>query len=79
MRSGRHGPPARAASRLHLAVGAVGRPVVFGEGLELQRVESVLPAADVLHGVLSAAALAGETREGVDRVNYDWLLVDKVI
>lgn len=52
---------------------------MFGEGLELQRVEGVLPAADVLHGVLSAAALAGETGGGVDRVNYDWLPVDKVI
>lgn len=62
--SGRQGPPAGAASRLHLAVGAVGRPVVFGEGLELQRVEGVLPGADVLHSVLSAAALAGETGGG---------------
>lgn len=37
-----------------------------GEGLELQRVEGVLPAADVLHRVLPPAALAveKETRVG---------------
>lgn len=64
VRSGWHGPPAGATSRLHLAVGAVRWPVVFGEGLELQRVEGILPTADVLHSVLSAAALAGETGGG---------------
>lgn len=51
-------------SGLDLAVGAVRRPVVFGEGLELQRVKRVLSASDVLHSVFSAAALAGETEQG---------------
>lgn len=46
----------------HLAEGAVRWPVVSGEGLELQRVEGILPAAHILHSVLPAAALAGETR-----------------
>lgn len=59
-------------SGLGLAVGAVGRPVVFGEGLELQRVKGVLSAADVLHSVFSAAALTGETeRDGGVRQNGD--------
>lgn len=65
-------------SGLDLAVGAVRRPVVFGEGLELQRVKRVLSASDVLHSVFSAAALAGETEQGgggfTDR-DDDWLVV----
>lgn len=48
-------------SGLHLPVGALGGTVVFGEGLELQAVERVLPAADVLHRVLSPAAFTEET------------------
>lgn len=36
---------------------------MFGEGLELQRVERVLSASDVLHGVFPSAALAEETEE----------------
>lgn len=55
-------PLARGPSGFHLAEGAIGRPVVSGEGFELQRVEGVLPAAHILHSVLPAAALAGETR-----------------
>lgn len=51
-------------SGLGLAEGAVRRPVVFGKSLELQRVKGVLPAADVLHSVFSAAALTGETERG---------------
>lgn len=35
-----------------------------GKGLELQRVEGVLPAAHVLRSILPAAALAGEIRGG---------------
>lgn len=49
-------------SGLHLPVGAVGGAVVFGEGLELQRVEGVLSASHVLHGVFTSAALAEEKR-----------------
>lgn len=41
---------------------------MFGEGLELQRVEGVLPAADVLHRVLPPAALAEETQTRVGGV-----------
>lgn len=55
-------PLAGGPSGFHLAEGAVRRPVVPGEGLELQRVEGILPAAHILHSVLPAAALAGETR-----------------
>lgn len=55
--------PVPVLSGLHLAEGAVRRPVVFGEGLELQRVEGVLPAAHVLHSVLSPAAFAEETQQ----------------
>lgn len=36
---------------------------MFGEGLELQRVERVLSASDVLHGVFPSAALTEETEE----------------
>lgn len=35
---------------------------MFGEGSELEGVEGVLPTSDVLHRVLSAAALAEEKR-----------------
>lgn len=51
-------------SCVHFPVGAVRWSVVFGEGLELQRVKRVLSAADVLHGVFSSATLAEETKRG---------------
>lgn len=51
-------------SGLDFTEGAVGRSVVFGEGLELQGVKSVLSASNVLHGIFSPAALAEETEQG---------------
>lgn len=51
-------------SCFHLSEGAVRRSVVFGECFELQRVEGILSATDVLHRVLSPAALAEETGGG---------------
>lgn len=38
-----------------------------GEGFELQRVERVLSASDILHRVLSPAALAEETEDSEKR------------
>lgn len=49
-------------SGFHLPVGAIGRPVVFGEGPELERVEGVFSGADILHRVFSPAALAVKRR-----------------
>lgn len=54
-------------SGLHFAKGAVGRSVVSGESLELQRVKRVLSASDVLHSVFPPTALAEETGGGGDR------------
>lgn len=54
-------------SRLDIAVGALRRSVVFGEGFELQGVNRVPPDPDVLHGVFSSAALAEEIKRGMMR------------
>lgn len=56
--------PGLVQSGFSLTVGAVRWSVVFGEGFELESVKRVLPTSDVLHGVLSSAALTEETKQG---------------
>lgn len=58
-------------------VGAVRRSVVFGEGLELQRVKCVLSASNVLHSVFPSAALAEETEQGAGEVFTDRMRAKK--
>lgn len=60
---------------LNLPVRSLWRPVLFGEGLELQRVEGVFATAHVLHGVFPPAALAAEKQKLFVRIlSYRWHL-----
>lgn len=42
---------------LHFTISTFWRSILFGEGLQLKWIEGILPAAYILHGVLSPAAL----------------------
>lgn len=55
-------------SGFHLPVGAVGWPVVFGEGPKLERVKGIFSGADILHSVFSSAPLAAHA---VERLRED--------
>lgn len=51
-------PPRGVRLGLNFPVRPLWRAVLFGEGLELERVKGVFTASHILHGVLSPAALA---------------------
>lgn len=53
-------------SRVHFAVGPLWRPVAFGKGHELQHVEGIFPAMNVLLYILDPTAFSGDQKKKKD-------------